>query len=122
MNSKTTVVNKHNGDALDADIQEKSVVHIGFTAHRPKKLAGYDLSVPGYRQLQDDLEYYIRRNLEAYDQVVGHSGLALGGDTIWSKAILAMKEAYPGRVLFHAEITMMEQPEKWFKSSDIEFW
>lgn len=109
-------------DALEANLQEKSVVHIGFTAHRPNKLAGYDLSVPGYRQLQDDLEHYIRRNLEVYDQVVGHSGLALGGDTIWSKAILAMKEAYPGRVLFHAEIPMMEQPEKWFKSSDIEFW
>lgn len=109
-------------NVLDDSISVKSVVHIGFTGHRPDKLAGYDLSVPGYREMQDDLEYYIRRNLEVYDQVVGHSGLALGGDTIWSKAILAMKDAYPGRVLFHAEIPMMEQPEAWFKSCDIEFW
>ena len=109
-------------DALDDTVMVKTVVHIGFTGHRPDKLAGYDLSAPGYREMQDDLEYYIRRNLEVYDQVVGHSGLALGGDTIWSKAILAMKDAYPGRVLFHAEIPMMEQAEAWFKSTDIEFW
>ncbi|OMF76704.1 SLOG family protein [Paenibacillus glucanolyticus] len=114
MNKSTTVVNQHSGDT--------TVVHIGFTGHRPKKLGGYNLSAPGYLKMQEDLEYYIRRNLEVYDQVVCHSGLALGGDTIWSKAILAMKDAYPGRVLFHAEIPMMEQADTWFKSSDIEFW
>lgn len=99
-----------------------SVIHIGFTGHRPNKLGGYDLSANGYAELQADLELYIQRNLEVFDTVVGHSGLALGGDTIWSKAILAMKKKFPGRVLFHAEIPMMEQAEAWFKQSDIEFW
>lgn len=97
-------------------------VHIGFTGHRPNKLGGYDLSLQGYKNLQQDLEIYIERNLEVFDIVVGHSGLALGGDTIWSKAILAMKDRYPDRVKFHAEIPMMEQPEAWFKQSDIDFW
>ena len=110
-------------DALDnAPAQSSgSVIHIGFTGHRPNKLGGYDLTQPGYRNLQADLESYIRRNLDVYDTVVGHSGLALGGDTIWSKAILSMKDQYPGRVLFHAEIPMLEQHESWFKQSDIDF-
>lgn len=102
--------------------QESKTIHIGFTGHRPNKLGGYDLSAQGYRDLQDDLETYIERNLQVFDFVIGHSGLALGGDTIWSKAILSMKEKYPGRVLFHAEIPMMEQAEAWFKQSDIDFW
>lgn len=101
---------------------EKTEIHIGFTGHRPNKLGGYDLSVQGYLNMQQDLETYIEKNLEVFDVVVGHSGLALGGDTVWSKAILAMKEKYPGRVLFHAEIPMMEQAEAWFKQSDIDFW
>lgn len=99
-----------------------SVVHVGFTGHRPNKLGGYDLSDPRYAVLQSDLEHYIERNLSVFNTVVGHSGLALGGDTIWSKAILSMKKKFPGRVLFHAEIPMMEQPEAWFKQSDIDFW
>lgn len=100
----------------------KNTIHIGFTGHRPQKLGGYDLSQPGYLRMQKDLETYIEKNLEVFDTVVGHSGLALGGDTIWSKAILSMKDKHPGRVLFHAEIPMMEQASAWFKKSDIEFW
>lgn len=101
---------------------ERPTIHIGFTGHRPNKLGGYDLSVPGYMNLQKDLEKYIQRNLKAFDIVIGHSGLALGGDTVWSKAILSMKEIYPDRVQFHAEIPMMEQASAWFKQSDIDFW
>lgn len=112
-------------DALGEDHAEhtvSSVIRIALTGHRPSKLGGYDLSKPGYADLQRGLETYIEKNLDVYDTVVGHSGLALGADTIWSKAILAMKAKYPGRVLFHAEIPMLEQAEAWFKPSDIEFW
>lgn len=103
-------------------MQNITEIHIGFTGHRPNKLGGYDLSAKGYQLLQEDLETYIKRNLDVFDVVVGHSGLALGGDTIWSKAILSMKEKHPGRVLLHAEIPMMEQADAWFKQSDIDFW
>lgn len=99
-----------------------SIIHIGFTGHRPNKLGGYDLSKPSYMALQHDLEVYIERNLAVYQTVVGHSGLALGGDTIWSKAILAMRAKYPGRVLFHAEIPMMEQASVWIGKQDVAFW
>lgn len=101
---------------------EQSVIHISLTGHRPTKLGGWNMNQPGYANLQRDLETYIEKNLAVYDVVWGHSGLALGADTIWSKAILAMKDKYPGRVLFHAEIPMLEQPEAWFKKSDINFW
>lgn len=104
-------------------MENKKIIHISFTGHRPNKLGGYNLDAhPGYRQMQWDLETYIERNLKVYDVVWGHSGLALGGDTIWSKAILAMKDRYPDRVFFHAEIPMLEQPDCWFRKSDIDFW
>lgn len=111
-------------DALEpkTGMETQTTIHIALTGHRPNKLGGYDLSAQGYVHLQEDLEIYIERNLEVFDVVVGHSGLALGADTVWSKAILAMKEKYPGRVLFHAEIPMMEQVSAWFKQSDIDFW
>jgi hypothetical protein len=74
---------------------QKTELHIGFTGHRPNKLGGYDLSVQGYIYLQKDLETYIKRNLDVFDVVVGHSGLALGGGTVWSKAILGMTKKNP---------------------------
>ena len=103
-------------------IDKESTFHIGLTGHRPTKLGGYDLSQHGYQGLQNHLETIIEMNLQNYEVVVGHSGLALGADTIWSKAILAMRNKYPGRVKFHAEIPMMSQASVWFKKADIDFW
>ena len=99
-----------------------TTLHIALTGHRPTKLGGYNLSTPEYAALRADLEQYIRYQLTNHDTVVGHSGLALGADTIWSKAILNMRDQYPDRVKFHAEIPMMTQYKKWFKQSDIDFW
>lgn len=104
------------------NLKNNNVLHIGLTGHRPSKLGGYDISTPSYQKLQKDLEQYILHQLETHDIVVGHSGLALGADTIWSKAILSMREKHPGRVQFHAEIPFMSQHSKWFKKSDIDFW
>lgn len=99
-----------------------STINIALTGHRPNKLGGYNINTPQYHTLQKDLEIYIERNLGVYDTVVGHTGLALGADTIWSKAILAMKDKYPGRVKLHAHIPMLEQPSAWFNQSDKDFW
>ena len=104
------------------DIQTKTTIRIGFTGHRPTKLGGYNLQTTEYNRLQQDLEWYIERNLAVYETVIGHSCLAQGGDTIWSKAILAMKDKYPGRVQLHAEIPFMEQPDVWPNQDDINFW
>lgn len=97
-------------------------IHIALTGHRPTKLGGYNLERPGYKKLQAHLEQYIRFQLQNHDFVVCHSGLALGADSIWSKAAFAVKEQYPDRVFFHAEIPMPEQPSVWVNKSDIKFW
>lgn len=97
-------------------------LHIALTGHRPNKLGGYNINTQPYRKLQADLEQFIEHHLQANDIIVGHSGLALGADTIWSKAILNMRKKYPDRVQFHAEIPFMQQHNKWFKKSDIDFW
>lgn len=97
-------------------------IHIALTGHRPPKLDGYNINTPKYQALLNDLKQYIRYQLKTYDVVWGHSGLALGADTIWSKAILEMKQEFPNRVFFHAEIPFWEQSSSWFKDSDISFW
>lgn len=99
-----------------------NTIHIALTGHRPNKLGGYNIDTPAYRKLQTDLEQFIQHQLNTYANVWCHSGLALGADTIWSKAILSMKKRYPDRVFFHAEIPMMNQKDAWFKESDIVFW
>lgn len=97
-------------------------LHIALTGHRPKLLGGYNMSAPGYVKLQNDLKRYIQFQLDHYETVWCHSGLALGADTVWSKAILDAKQQYPERVFFHAEIPTLSQKDAWFKKSDIDFW
>lgn len=96
--------------------------HIALTGHRPKKLGGYNIYTPSYQQLQRDLEQYIHFQLRTHETIVGHSGLALGADTIWSKAILAVRDQCPDRVQFHAEVPFKTQYGRWFKKDDIDFW
>lgn len=103
-------------------MENKSEIHVALTGHRPPKLGGYDITTKEYNSLQKDLELLIEEYLEDHDSLWGHSGLALGADTVWSKAILNMKAKYPERVFFHAEIPMMTQSSKWFKKEDKEFW
>lgn len=100
----------------------KTKITIALTGHRPDKLAGYKINDPFYVRLQERLEAVIREYLGAYDIIQCHSGLALGADTVWSKAILQMRQEYPDRVKFHADIPMEEQPSVWFNKSDVEFW
>lgn len=96
--------------------------HIALTGHRPPKLGGYNINTPAYKKLQADLEQYIRYSLSLHKTVICHSGLALGADTVWSKAILNMRNEFPTRVLFHAEIPMLNQPSRWPSAKDRLFW
>lgn len=95
----------------------KNAIHVCLTGHRPNKLWGYDLDVPEYDRLQDRLENIIESLVDEYDEVVCHSGLALGADTVWSIAILNKREEYPNKVKFHAEIPFMGQSSRWFGDS-----
>lgn len=101
---------------------EQSTLHIALTGHRPNKLGGYNIKTSAYKQLQNDLETYIEFQLEHFETIWCHSGLALGADTVWSKAILAMKQRYPERVFFHAEIPTLSQTNRWSRKSDMDFW
>lgn len=96
--------------------------HISLTGHRPNVLGGWDIQTPEYYQLQGDLEAYIQLKLKEHEIVYCHSGLALGADTIWAKAILAVKGLYPERVKFVAECPMTNQPNKWVSYSDKQYW
>ena len=95
---------------------------IAFIGHRPDRLAGYDLTQPFYKNLQKRLEDIIRGYLDTHNEIHCRSGLALGADTVWSKAILAVRERYPHRVFFHADIPMKEQASSWSNSEDVDFW
>lgn len=106
---------------MSNDLGTTKTIHIGLTGHRPPKLWGYNIDKPEYDRLQDKLEEIIESLLTEYDQVVGHSGLALGADTVWSIAILNMREKYPNRVKFHAEIPFWGQPSTWYEG-DASFW
>lgn len=99
-----------------------SELHIALTGHRPNKLGGYNLNTPEYDALQKDFEQYIRVMARKYDVIWGHTGLALGGDSIWGKAILAMKKELPEQVKLYAECPFMNQSDVWFKQSDKDLW
>lgn len=96
--------------------------HIALTGHRPNCLGGWDIHTTEYYALQKDLESYIRLRLNEYDVVYCHSGLALGADTIWAKAILVVRDEYPEKVKFVAECPMTNQPNNWVNYSDKLYW
>ena len=78
---------------------------LSLTGHRPNKLDGYKLYGsnhllrPYYQRLYNRLVLAITNALAKYDTVECHSGMALGADTIWALAIVAMKEQYPNRLV-----------------------
>jgi uncharacterized phage-like protein YoqJ len=96
--------------------------HVALTGHRPNKLAGYDLTHPFYVALQLWLERIIRTGLAQHPHLTLHSGLALGADTVWSQAILAMRERFPDRIAFVAEVPVMTQSSQWPAKRDTQFW
>lgn len=97
-----------------------SKIVLSLTGHRPTKLDGYKLFGsnqmlrPYYQRLYNRLVVAITNALAKYDTVECHSGMALGADTIWALAIAAMKQQYPNRVTFVAEIPDYNQPSRWF--------
>lgn len=96
--------------------------HIALTGHRPNVLGGWDIHTQEYYHIQKDLEMYIELKLTQYAIVYCHSGLALGADTIWAKAILEVRNKYPNNVKFVAECPMRNQPNKWVNYSDKQYW
>lgn len=100
----------------------ENTFHVALTGHRPEKLAGYDLTVPFYVALQNWLEHIIVTGLSQHPHLTLHSGLALGADTVWSKAILAIRDRFPDRISFVAEAPLMTQPSRWPSTRDKDYW
>lgn len=72
-----------------------------------------DLNRPYYQNLQKHLEDVIEANVQSKGLVNCHSGMALGADTVWAHAIVAMKEKYPNQVRFIADIPNTSQADPW---------
>ena len=100
----------------------ESAYSISLTGHRPDALAGYDLSAPFYQRLEEGLLSIARRAMERSGSVVLHSGMALGADTVWSKAALRLREEHPDEVFFVAEVPVRTQSERWPSKSDKDLW
>lgn len=98
-----------------------SIYNLTLTGHRPNKLDGYNLNTPFYKKLQATLEGCIETALSQHEFVVCRSGLALGADTVWSEAALAMKARYPNRVFFYAYEAFTGVEERWRKENQDQF-
>ncbi len=96
--------------------------HVALTGHRPSRLAGYDLAHPFYGRLQSKLQQIIIDGLSVHRHLTLHSGMALGADTVWSMAILRMREQHPDRIHFVAEVPVMTQPDRWPSKLDRDRW
>lgn len=90
---------------------------LSLTGHRPKELWGYDLTKSEYLKLQEHLEGIISGALTKANLIECHTGMALGADTVWAKAIVNMKSKNPDRIKFIADIPFPDQPKAWPKTS-----
>lgn len=98
----------------------KKVIDIALIGHRPNMLAGYDLDIPFYRQLQKELVQYIKQASLSNDIVRCHTGMSLGSDTIWALAILDAKQDHTitATIQLVAHIPYVSQPDAWFDKHD----
>lgn len=100
----------------------KNELHLSLTGHRPNNLGGYNINTPEY----DYLQFFLEKQILSYTKpgltIWGHSGLALGADTVWSKAILHLKELYPDNIRFQAEVPFIKQADRWPYQADKDFW
>lgn len=96
--------------------------HVSLTGHRPEKLDGYRLDTPFYDRLRSTLQQTILDGLRRHGMLTLHSGLALGADTVWSKAILWARAQFPEQIRFVAEVPFPAQADRWPAHGDREFW
>lgn len=106
---------------------KKPQYSISLTGHRPNKFASfvkndnaYDLNDPYYQNMQQKLEALIEKRIKQFPNGIEcHSGMALGADQVWAKAIIAEKEKHPSKIKFVADIPLKTQANKWPKKSQI---
>lgn len=90
---------------------------VALTGHRPNQLWGYSLQDKHYRELYNLLYYFLYLKLFEHDKLECHSGMALGADQVWAQAICRLKQKFPDRIIFVAEIPCPEQAKTWSEES-----
>lgn len=73
----------------------------------------YDMSRPAYQHMRQHFEDIIEESLKSHPIITCRSGMALGADTLWAEAIVKMKEKYPDRIRFAADIPSLYQASQW---------
>lgn len=96
-------------------------IGICLTGHRPQGLYGYNNYLL-YKKLEDFLYNLIKKEIDKFDLFYLSSGLALGADTCWTKAILRLRKEYPDKIKFYAHIPNFNQARKWINKEDVRFW
>ena len=81
---------------------------VAVTGHRPNKLYGYNLDDNRWIELKDKFKYYLINN-GATEAI---TGMALGVDTVFSLAVLELKEEGHD-IKLHCAIPCYGQDSKW---------
>lgn len=100
------------------------MISIAVTGHRPNKLWGYDLSHSKYKELEALLMKEIAKIIWEKlpeDTIECISGMALGVDTVFAKAVLQMKAEAPDSIKFIAAIPCIEQDKFWREQDKIRY-
>lgn len=92
-------------------VWQNDIAKLDPTAKTDKE--AYDMSRPAYRNIQQHLEDIIEESLKNHPTITCRSGMALGADTLWAEAIVKMKEKYPDRIRFAADIPSLYQASQW---------
>lgn len=89
---------------------------VAVTGHRPPKLWGYDLSDPHYEHLQKIFEQHLL-NVHCTD---AWTGMALGADTIFARAVLELR-ARCVDIKLHCAIPCLNHSSRWTRESQQEY-
>lgn len=92
------------------------MISIAVTGHRPDKLWGYDLNHPKYKELESLIMKEIAKIILEHqfeNPIECISGMALGVDTIFAKAVLKMRMEAPESIRLIAAVPCIEQDKLW---------
>lgn len=100
------------------DIQRDTPpTHVGVTGHRPDKLWGYDTDNPNYERLRR----YFRQMLMELNCGTAHTGMAIGTDIEFAKAVLEMKDYLHKPIELVAHIPCDNQQCKWPRDTQLDY-
>ena len=104
---------------------EKMLVRLAVTGHRPDRLWGYDYGNKQYWILKSMLKSIIRQEMfpdgDVNNKIEIITGMALGVDTIFAQAAIELKKEYGNDIRIVAAIPFKGQECKWPALSQAEY-